>query len=922
MKIYLLNRKSFRLRLTLVIGLLSICGLVNSQTSTWNGSSWSTVAPSDTTFHYTFNVNGSGCAIGNANMATLNVNPNGICTISGTVNSTNVNLPLDNISELIVGGTLNVNSITLLSLLSGTGTVNLSAGSYSQSNGVNYGICNVNNFNVLTGAIVFPFYFSFGNLTIAQGANVSITYSNSYFPRVTGTLTVNGTLTNNYTYYDNVIRTYSYLEIANLLINSTGSYNSSAGYSRISQSFKIGGSITHAGSINSYSYDFITPSTTRVLEIFGNANVAFTDLSNSNISNQYIGTLNVYSGGKFTVDKSLTVNTVTINTQGSIISSGSPTITATAIGSIEGRLILPGVTLNNSQTSLTINGTNSAIAYLNKPALRITLTGTTDTLRNCSLERVTVNAGAKGYVNNTSSYKIQRIDAADLVTIASLPKNDTIKIAATGSVVLTGNTRVSKLVDITALGSLTSNGNLTMLDQSSLVFATNGQITGNINWHRKYGSAGWVYFGSPFTGTNRTSILGTISPGYVNINDYVESQSAKRWVPKGSEDFVPGQGYELGITTISPANNDTVVFTGNPTRTDVDVNGLTYTTTNGTWLDYQRGYNLVANPYTAPINVAGFFTDNPNLSAIYYWDDIGKGKGVFVARSSSGLITPLASVSDKNKTKVQASYLSPNQGFFVKIPSDGLTTTAHFKESRITSDLNDNFLKSAAANYIRLQVENASGTKNDCIIQFSVAANDTFTPNLDVYKLTSTTYPLEIYSFKKTEEFAIQSRKPITGDLYIPLGLLVQKNEKHTFHIDNFDALPAVINPYIWDKVAQRSVNLRDSSFSVALSAGTIDNRFELVFKTGLLATGTNSLSQVSDFNMYSQDGHVYINFSQMQQNTTVEVSDISGRIIQHQFLPEAEGRVEIKGNYKPNNIYIFKISGRDISTINKLLIQ
>jgi hypothetical protein len=918
-----------RIVLSLAVVILSVANTIYGQTSTWDGSNWqpSGVAPSVSTGSYTFIVNGNGCTIGNASMSSLTVNPGFSCTISssGTVTSNTVNIPFDiNISDtnLIVNGSLNVVNLSIFGWLGGTGTVNLSGGSFSLYDGTNYGYMDVYNFNVLSGSIEVPTQIVIKNMTVAQNASVNLTYTGTLPVPSIDTLTLNGSFVNNYNYsISGRTTTYYYMTMKYLLINSTGSFNSANGYSSIEQSFKIGGYIAPATSVNSYLYHFGS-SSTNLLEIFGNANVKFSDLTTSSATYINLGTLKVYGGGKFTVNKNLTVNTLTINDGGNVITSGTPTLSVkTSIDPIAGRLILFGATLNYTPTTLTLNGTNAALAYLNKANYYVTLSGGTDTIRNCTFQKLVVN-GANGIVSNNSAYRIQRIDAAGPVTIASLLKNDTIQISATGSAVLTGNTRVAHMVDIAAGASLTSNGNLTMLDGSNLYFAADGQIIGNIKWHRKYGSTGWVYMGVPFPNLTRALVgSGGISQQTIYMNEYDESKVSPRWSAVGTtEALVVGKGYNLAMGTIT---NDTLIFTGNPRLQTVSL-PVTYSYSNGSQFDSQRGYNLVSNPFTAPISVSGFFTDNPHLNKIYYWDNQGGGKGVYVTRTSGGIFTPqLSSVTVKNQTKISATYLAPNQGFFIKLDSANYATTGSvvFNPSSVTKNLNDNFLKDAPV-LLRLNAKNTSGTQNDIVFQFNNAATSEINPDLDFSKLVSDTYPLEIYSFKKGSKFSIQTVKVDTATR-IPIGLVIKNNEKHSIWVDNFDALPAGVDIFIHDKLTDRSVNLKDSAFTGGLSAGTYDNRFEVVFKdmnTTSSTSGLENKSTSSDVAIRSLNGQVYADFKTEQKNVDIQVCDISGRVIYEKKVNWAQGSILLDTDFSSTRVYLITITGNQLFRVIKFL--
>ena len=486
--------------------------------------------------------------------------------------------------------------------------------------------------------------------------------------------------------------------------------------------------------------------------------------------------------------------------------------------------------------------------------------------------------------------------------------------------------RVNRLVNIASgAPGIISGGNLIMRDSSNLYFTADGQINGNIQWQRRYYSSGYIFFGVPFPGLKYDPIsIGGISQQSIFAELYNESLSATRWIPLTPGDMLQvGKGYALASAVTT---GDTLVFTGNPVLDNVTVSGLTYTTSNGSTSDDQRGYGLVANPFTAPISVSQFLSDNPSLNAIYYYDNLGKDNGQYIAYSS-GVFTP-GTWSTKNEFKINGTYLAPNQAFFVKIPAaDSISTgSVLFGNDQITSDLNNNFLQSDLIPlYIRLIVNNTSGNQNDNVIRFNPSATKTYNPAFDCYKLVSNNCPIDIYSFKGNNRFAIQTIAPDTSEKIVPIGLIVQTNEKHTLHIDNFDAISPDINVYMYDNATSKHVNLRDSAYSVNLTSGTYENRFSLVFKTGewsdTTRTGTKLLNDNKNIVVYSQLGNICVYFIQPQQSVTIQVFDITGRILYNKLLDNATGSISL-GSYTVNNVYVVKITGNGLSKINKLLLQ
>jgi hypothetical protein len=770
----------------------------------------------------------------------------------------------------------------------------------------------------------YNFFTSGNNHELALFNSVSITISNisntttgvKYLGTLTlqgnSTLTVNGT---NTLTLNNQIS----LQGATLIASSSSNNITTNKIYAITGTNIISGpsTLTVSGSGATIS---VASGTTTISPILSASGVNTTIDGSSSIlkinnSTTTIGPLTLTNGGTFQ----------SINSSAHTVSIGAITLT-------EGHLLFnPNTTFNytGSSHSLTMSGSNSSIAYLNKN-WPVTINGISDTIRNSIIRELDVSASSSAVVNNSGGYTIGNITSnGGAVTINSLPHVDSLLVASSGgSLTLSSPVRVSNLVNIVLGGSLASgSANLTMLEGSNLWFTTDGQITGTVNIHRKYGSIGWELFGSPFDNTqDRTAVLYSGSGQTDYFNSYKESNNytgSNRWVGLTTgTNFRQGTGYQVGVG--GTIVNDTLVFTGTPHRTNVTVSGLTFTTGNGTTADDQRGYNLVSNPYVAPITISTFFSDNTALTAIYYWDNEspGKGAGRFVTRTNTGVITPSSGLT--SSTNISKAYLAPNQGFFIKTLSGG--GSVNFTTSEIAypyPPLNDNFLRAAVEpNFIRLNVDNDSANHDDCIIQFNTAATDTFDAALDVYKLLSPAYPVNIYTYKGLNKFAVQNRQPVTSNLTIPLGLTTTKAQNYKFSITNFDVLSPDINVYLQDNVANRNINLRDSSYTVSLKADTIYSRFKLLFTNGSVNSIINPAKKPLNFQFWSQNGEVFANLGQTPQNITIQAADVTGRVISETHYNSALGNISVPGNYEKNRIYIFNISGSDFHQLTKILIQ
>jgi hypothetical protein len=599
--------------------------------------------------------------------------------------------------------------------------------------------------------------------------------------------------------------------------------------------------------------------------------------------------------------KSISIGTLTLTGGGTFSSTASGTLTLDIpiVSTISGSLLLNSNTsLGSFPVALTLSGNGSAISYINKPAVDVTVSSTGNSISHCYLNSITVGSGS---------------------SISSLGTTSVNTITANGGISLNGAVRVATTLDVAAGITLASGaGNLTMLDQANFYFTPTTTITGTVNIHRKYGSNGWVLFGSPFGGEN----IGSITAQTVVGKKYVEDIRSPRWVKLTNSDvFVRGRGYQLGM--LAAVTQDTVVFTGTPDLSAVNVTGLTFTLQG----DYssQCGYNLVSNPYTAPIDIALFFTANPNITEIKQWDvaPSGAGNGQFITRSRSNVISPLTTLKNENQSKINSSYFAPNQGFFVKLPASGTNSVA-FTSGQITRNPNDNFLKSASIDYLRLYLKSSSGSQTDCVIQFNDASSDAYNAAFDAGKLLSTGVS-DVYTYKGPEMLAIQVRPTISKDLVVPIGLANIAAGSQTFSISNFDALPAGVNVYIKDSVTNTTVNLRETTYTVALPAGAINNRFKLLFTNGASSSAsksTVSLSNNNVVNFTSELSRVYANFDQELKNVKIQVVDMTGRVISENSYSNVIGKIAVGRSFEKNRIYTIRLSSKACNKTSKIVVQ
>lgn len=271
-------------------------------------------------------------------------------------------------------------------------------------------------------------------------------------------------------------------------------------------------------------------------------------------------------------------------------------------------------------------------------------------------------------------------------------------------------------------GDIINNGSIRITSGSSLITYGSNSITGNdieIRRNTRYDDGKYSFVGTPVA-QNASVTDATIGDNvyyYDETESYSTNDGLDRWNPMVGE-LVPGRGY-------TQANQEEIIFNGIPNAGTITHSG-TYTEDD---LDANEGWNLVANPYAAAINVTDFIAANMNTTGtVYIWDDNGSdsqrgtnadyitANGTMVTNS---IPTPAGGASRYN------FHLGSAQAFFVKLNS-AANTTITFTEGMRRGDENAdaNFFREPELPIARINLTNAKGLFKQAVIGFAEDARE------------------------------------------------------------------------------------------------------------------------------------------------------------------------------------------------------
>ena len=444
---------------------------------------------------------------------------------------------------------------------------------------------------------------------------------------------------------------------------------------------------------------------------------------------------------------------------------------------------------------------------------------------------------------------------------------------------------------LTVSGDLFNYGTLTIesssvLANGSLIVA--GGSSGNVTYNRVMNTSNnlYHYFSSPL-GSTTFPTTGTVW-------EYKEPTGA--WVTTVTN--VPGRGYTLqkGITSLS--------FTGPVVTSDVQVeasspyNDVITGGVAGEYIDRAfasgrdgtanwggGGFNLLGNPYTSALNVAGFISGNitqfdPNYLALYLFN------GSVYRYVSNQVGTWL------NGTALNENYIQAGQGFFVLAMNDASVFT--FTRSMQGHDTDVLLLKSAKTDsqWPGLQLKVSFGEKESTTL---VVYNDNMTTGLDPgydIGLMSSGQEVEIYTTLALADNGVNFTRqtlPVSGadKLKVSVGIDSEKGGEVTF---SAVTVPIGTNRFwLEDKLTGIITEVGRNSYTVTLPENTFGTgRFYIIASTNTPTSVRKPVADDTDLRIWTSGGKIIIK-GELGEKALCEMYDLNGKTILENRLNGSE---------------------------------
>ena len=497
-----------------------------------------------------------------------------------------------------------------------------------------------------------------------------------------------------------------------------------------------------------------------------------------------------------------------------------------------------------------------------------------------------------------------------------------IKVKSGGILTVNSDNNITITDEVT----VTSGGLFDIKNSASLIQTNDAAInTGSIKMTRTTRSMtryAYVYGGSPIAENAFSQIPTQFDLKYRWTSGTINGA----WV--GLSALTSGEGYIARVRNIAPfsAGTGTIdfVYTGTPKNGVVNVTVDSYDASS-----LVAGNTvLLANPYPSAISGSSFltFSNNTELGGtLFFWTSVTlySGTGLYTVTdygtwNLSGGVGTSPSSDPTNLSLKPNGKIAAGQGFFAQAFADGQIT---FNDNMRVPDFNSQFFKtgnitqSDEKNRIWLNLYNDT-TFRQTLVGYINNATNNFDRLYDGDSFTNN--EINIYSLLDNRKLVIQAKAlPFNENDVIPLGYKITNPGIYSIAIDEVDGIFAASqNVYLRDKLMAIDHDIKISPYTFSATAGSFDDRFELVYVSNAL--GTNNPSGINTFAMIANN---IIRIESSEFMKEISLYDIAGKRINSYSLTEFKKQFSDAFNY-PNGVYIAKITFDNGLVVSKKLIH
>lgn len=433
---------------------------------------------------------------------------------------------------------------------------------------------------------------------------------------------------------------------------------------------------------------------------------------------------------------------------------------------------------------------------------------------------------------------------------------------------------------LTVFGNLDiSAGNMAIQSdatgEGSLI--TYGNISGQALIEKSISDGAWHLVSSPVNGATAN----------VFYEEYLQAydEAAGDWIEIEFNDIPlnPMQGYALwGVAPL--IDNTTYTFTGTPYTGNQNFN----------FTNLNTGWNLIGNPYPSGIDwdtVAEGLTGLNN--AIYYLDAATGDYKSYIDGTGDG-----------------SPFIPAMQGFWVSATTGGTLTFTNAGRTHQGSSLYYKKSEEILTNYIELLAARDSDF-DQTFIRFRNVASAEFDGKYDAYKLMAPNqnFP-QLFTYAGGDILSVNQLPEVD---VLDLGFYCGSSGTFSILLAEMNGITKCL---LEDLKTGQTQDLKMGSYTFSYTAGEPEMRFKLHF--GPTSIPQNKAGE--NIQIYSKGKNIFVTSKQVIQNSKLQVTDLSGRILLEKTLDNQQ-TFSFSTNLQ-SGVYLVTLTGKGSVKTEKVMIN
>ncbi len=486
-------------------------------------------------------------------------------------------------------------------------------------------------------------------------------------------------------------------------------------------------------------------------------------------------------------------------------------------------------------------------------------------------------------------------------------------------------------------GTLTTNGNLTIGSSASgtglvdnFTGTNGGTISGNLTVERYVNNpAGASYYiGAPVGAAtisdwnadfSNTALNGAVdgsqviptttcdinnlywSSPYASLFDYRENTvtncNLQGWHTRFSGTIANGQGFVARIP-----NGTTIDVTGTFNNSTITSPTLTRSSNNTT---ASKGFNLVANPYAAPIDWLDVAAGNNGVQGVaYMYESAGTLAGTYL---------PI-------NTFAPSTEIGTSQAFFVDVASAPSTTISFTSGMRRNST--NSFLRTGTAYDHMLTLDiSGNGFGDRAKIAFGSNFTTAFDREYDARKMYSREGQPNLFVTEGSDEYAIYAQPSTAEAQHVPVSFVPGAAGMFTITANDLGTFDANTTIILEDLKLQVTQNLVENN-KYTFTANENDNAARFVVHFAGKTTGIANTTESNTIITANGNDISVIFGSSTEGKLTMDVTDVMGRkIIATTNIEAAQHKYDLHMSDIAAGCYFIHITGNNFDKVQKVIL-